>query len=206
MTGGAISSIEFFDRQFRRQIEAGDYALNPFEAAALPFLQGEVLDLGCGLGNLSLAAARQGARVTALDASAAAAANLSRRAREAGLEIAVAAMDLRDWRPDRRWDAAVCIGLLMFFPPPAARAGLAAVRDAVRPGGIAAVNVLVEGTTYLGMFEASGHCLFEKGELARAFAGWEPLYAAAHAFPAPGDTEKRFETLIARRSPDCVSI
>ena len=52
-------SIRFFDSQFHRQIEAGDYALNPFERAALPFLRDEVLDLGCGLGNLALAAARQ---------------------------------------------------------------------------------------------------------------------------------------------------
>jgi tellurite methyltransferase len=192
------ASIEFFDRQFRRQIDAGDYALNPFETAALPFLTGDVLDLGCGLGNLSLAAAKQGARVTALDACATAVENLARRAREEGLDIATGAVDLRDWRPDRQWDAAACIGLLMFFPPDAARAGLAAVRGAVRPGGVAVVNVLIEGTTYLEMFDASGHCLFAPGELARAFAGWEVLRRSIDDFAAPGGTLKRFETVIAR--------
>ena len=60
----------------------------------------------------------------------------------------------------------------MFFPRGEARAGLVAVRDAVRPGGIAVVNVLVEGSTYLEMFDARGHCLFRRGELARAFDGW----------------------------------
>ena len=55
------AAIDFFERQFRRQIESAEYALNPFEAAAVPWLQGEVLDLGCGLGNLSPAAAARGA-------------------------------------------------------------------------------------------------------------------------------------------------
>ena len=194
-------SVRFFDRQFHRQIEAGDYALNPFERAALPFLQGDVLDLGCGLGNLALAAARQGARVTALDASAAAVEDLRRRAREAALEVDARVSELGGWRPDREWDAVACIGLLMFLAPEAARKGLVAVREAVRPGGVAAVNVLVEGTTYLEMFDPSGHCLFEQGELGRAFAGWTTLHASTDAFPAPGGKLKRFETLVARRPP-----
>jgi tellurite methyltransferase len=193
------ASVEFFDRQFRRQVGAADYALNPFESAALPWMHGDVLDLGCGLGNLAFAAALQGARVTALDASEAGVENLARRAREAALDITASAADLRGWRPDREWDAVACIGLLMFFEPRAARAGLEAVRDAVRPGGIAAVNVLIEGTTYLEMFDPSGYCLFGEGELARAFAGWEPLHRAIDEFPAPGATLKRFETLVARR-------
>ena len=197
--GAANASVGFFDRQFRRQIEAGDYALNPFEAATLPFLRGDVLDLGCGLGNLALAAARQGARVTALDASESAVEDLRRRAAQAGLRIDARAAQLRDWRPGREWDAVACIGLLMFLPPGAARAGLVAVRDAVRAGGVAAVNVLVEGTTYLEMFDPAGHCLFEPGELGRAFAGWTPLHASTDAFRAPGGTSKRFETLVVRR-------
>ena len=54
-------SVEFFDTQFQKQVAASDYALNPFERAILPYLRGEVLDLGCGLGNLSLAAAQAAA-------------------------------------------------------------------------------------------------------------------------------------------------
>ena len=58
-------SVDFFDAQFRQQIERGAFALNPFEAAALPFLRGRVLDFGCGLGNLALHAARHGHTVLA---------------------------------------------------------------------------------------------------------------------------------------------
>lgn len=199
MIRDANRSIAFFDRQFERQIGEAQYGLNPFERATLPHLRGEVLDLGCGLGNLSIAAAAAGARVTAIDACDNAVADLQRRARELRLPIEARSADLRQWRPERTWDAVACIGLLMFFPREAARGGLAALRDAVRPGGIAAVNVLVEGTTYLDMFDPSGYYLFEPGELARAFPGWRLVHESAETFPAPGATAKRFETLIVAR-------
>lgn len=192
-------SVEFFDRQFARRAQTGEYALNPFEQAVLPYLFGEVLDLGCGLGNLALAAARRGCRVTALDASPTAVADLARRAGEASLDITVEQADLRLWRPSRLYDCVVSIGLFMFFPPEAARAALAALADCVRPGGIAAVNVLIEGTTFMDMFDPEGYYLFGQGEIERAFAGWRREYHRIEEFPAPGDTVKRFETVVMRR-------
>jgi hypothetical protein len=128
-------SVEFFDRQFRRQSEAGEYALNPFEEATLPFLHGQVLDLGCGLRNLSLAAAGNGCSVTALDASPAAIDDLS----------------------------------------------------------------LVEGTSYMDMFDPDGYCLFGRDELTARLRGWQALRSRHDDFPAPGGTLKRFHTLVARR-------
>jgi tellurite methyltransferase len=193
------ASIDFFGRQFERQIAASQFELNPFEAAALPYLAGDVLDLGCGLGNLSLAAASRGARVTAIDACSNAVESLRLRAASRGLVVDAFSADLREWRPDRNWDAVACIGLLMFFAPAHARAGLASVREAVRPGGIAAVNVLVDGTTYLDMFDPAGHYLFAKGEVAAAFAGWKVLAHVMEDYPAPGGTTKRFETLVAEK-------
>ncbi|HEV8485578.1 MAG TPA: class I SAM-dependent methyltransferase, partial [Blastocatellia bacterium] len=62
-------SIEFFDAQFQRQVQDGEFTLNPFERLALPYLRGQVLDLGSGLGNLTIEAARSGCSVLALDAS-----------------------------------------------------------------------------------------------------------------------------------------
>lgn len=192
-------SVAFFERQFRQQAQKGDYALNPFEQAVLPYLFGEVLDLGCGLGNLSLAAARRGCRVRALDASPTAVADLVRRAAQEGLPIEVAQADLRGWHDERRHDCVVCIGLLMFFAPNEARAGLSAIREAVRPGGIAAVNVLIEGTTFMDMFDPRAHYLFGETEVEAAFPGWRLEYARTEAFPAPGETLKRFRTVVMRR-------
>ncbi len=191
-------SVEFFDRQFRRQVGDADYALNPFERAILPHLFGEVLDLGCGLGNLSLAAAQAGCKVAALDASPTGVADLARRARERGLSIEARTADLRDYVPDRKYDCVVAIGLLMFFACPEARALLGRIPDAVGPNGLAALNVLIEGTSYLDMFDPAGYCLFGRDELSAAFAGWQTVLSRHEDFPAPGDTLKRFHTLVAR--------
>jgi len=192
-------SVNFFDSQFQKQVASGEYALNPFEQMALPHLRGEVIDLGCGLGNLALAAARQGCRVTALDASPNAVARIHKAAEEEGLAVGAETADLVHYRFDRDWDTVVCIGLLMFFPEAPATALLAAIRGHVRPGGVAVVNVLTEGTTFLGMFEPGHYHLFPQGELRRAFDGWEILADRHETFPAPSDTLKAFDTLIARR-------
>jgi tellurite methyltransferase len=193
--------MEFFRRQFDRQIAQAEYVLNPFENLALPYLRGRVLDLGCGLGNLCVAAAGAGASVTALDACENAVRDLNRRAFQQALDIRALQADLQGWRSGETYDAVACIGLLMFFERAAALQGLRAVQEAVRPGGIAVVNVLTEGTTYLEMFGPDYH-LFSKDELAAAFASWERLQLREDDFPAPGDTVKRFVTLIARKPSD----
>src|SRR5438105_4619906 len=132
MTSNANRSIEFFDTQFRRQAETGEYTLNPFEVAVLPFLSGEMLDLGCGLGNLSLAAAARGCKVVALDASAAAVEDLAKRVDAAGLPVKTRLADLRAYAPDHEFDSIAAIGLAMFFNCSDARVLVENARDAVR--------------------------------------------------------------------------
>jgi len=201
MTQSADSSVRFFDTQFQRQVAGGEYGLNPFEQAVVPYLFGEVLDLGCGLGNLAMAAAEKGCKVTALDASATAVADLARRAKERGLAIEARQADLRRYLSTARYDCVVSIGLLMFFAKDDARASLAALREMVRPGGLAAVTVLIEGTTFMGMFDPAAHYLFGENKLVEAFPGWQQEYSKIETYPAPRETIKRFHTVVMRRPP-----
>ena len=199
MATGKPHAVQFFGDQFERQIAAHDYRLNPFEERALPYLAGRVLDLGCGLGNLALAAGRRGAQVTAYDACENAVDDLAERALASGLDVWVRTVDLRGWRPEETYDAVNCIGLLMFFAREDALAGLRAVGDAVRPGGVAVVNVMTVGSTFLAMFDPQAYHLFAPQEVRDAFAGWEVLHESVDEFPAAADSVKRFLTLIARR-------
>jgi tellurite methyltransferase len=165
----------------------------------LPFLRGEVLDLGCGMGNLCFEAAARGCQVTALDGSAAAIEHVHARAAAEGAAVSARLADLRSHALTGDYDCVVCIGLLMFFDCPTAMRVLSALQARVRPGGVAAINVLIEGTTYLEMFDPSGHCLFTREMLERCFAGWRLERVEVSEFEAPHDTLKRFLTLIARK-------
>ncbi len=109
-------SVDFFDAQFRRQVESGEYALNPFEQAALPFVSGRVLDLGCGLGNLSLEAARRGCEVTALDASQTAVERIVAAAARERLRVSASRAELGCYAAAGTYDTVIAIGLVMFFP------------------------------------------------------------------------------------------
>lgn len=192
-------SVAFFDRQFCTQAKEHRYALNPFEQMALPYLFGQVLDFGCGLGNLSVEAARRGCKVHALDAAAAGVEDLGRRARELDLAVTVGLADLVQHDIKKSYDCIVSIGLLMFFPHHAARKRIEDIRNAVKPGGIAVINTLIEGTTYLEMFEPNHYHLFGEQEIVQFFKDWEIAESRIDAFPAPGEAVKRFATIIARR-------
>lgn len=192
--------MEFFERQFQRQARAGEFALNPFEELAMGHLRGDVLELGCGLGNLALAAARRGHTVLALDSSPTAIERLSSAAQAEGLPLQAQRADLSAGDLPGEHDTIVAIGLLMFFPRARALELLRALQVRVRPGGVAIVNVLLEGTTWLEPFEPGRRHLFAEGELERHFAGWTHLATVRHEFPAPGGALKRFATLVARKA------
>jgi tellurite methyltransferase len=198
---GADSSIRFIDTQFQRQVREAELQLNPFEQTALPYLHGRVLDYGCGLGNLARAAASQGCSVLALDGSPTAIAHLRQLARSESLPIEAIEADLRTYDLHESFDAVVSVGLLMFFDCPTAFAQLHNLQAHLKPGGIAVINVLVQGTTYLDMFDPAGHCLFTRDQLHQRFAGWDIVRSEAQDFPAPGGTVKSFVTLIARKPP-----
>lgn len=191
-------TIEFFETEFRRRPGAIEQ-LSSFQEAALPHVSGRVLDLACGLGTLSLAAARRGCEVVAVDSSPTAIAHLSAAAGAERLPVAAVQADLEQYEIPGTFDAIVAIGILMFFPREIAHGLLARIREAVRPGGCAAITVLVEGTTFMGPFDPDRHHLFAPGEIARALGGWEVVARQAGESPAPGDTVRRFETIVARK-------
>lgn len=193
-------SIEFFDAQFQRQVRSGECQLNPFEIAALPYLSGRVLDYGCGMGNLACELARRGGSVLALDASSAAITHIQQRANTEQLPVQAMLADLRDYELDESFDSVVCIGLLHFFDCPTAFRALSRLQGRVRSGGIAVVNVLVDDTTYLDMFDQNNHCLFARNELESRFAGWQILLLEFSQFDAPEQTTKAFITLIAKKT------
>lgn len=192
-------SVAFFDSQFQRQVREQEYALNPFEILALNCVKGSVLDLGCGLGNLSLEAGRRGHRVLAVDASSTAIARLNKDAEREGLPVRGIQADIENWTIDESYDTIVVIGLIMFFRGETALRLLGAIQEHVKPGGRAIVNVLIEGTTYLGMFDPDSYYLFRRTELEERFVGWHILESRTQTFPAPEGTRKDFSTLIAEK-------
>ena len=192
-------SVDFFETQFRRQVATGEYVLNPFEQAAAPFVSGRVLDLGCGLGNLSIEAARNGASATAVDASPAAIQRIQKTAIAENLDIEAVLADLDKYAINGQFDTVIAIGLLMFFRRERALKMLNDVRNAVAPRGKAIVNVLIEGTTYLDMFDGDNYYLFGRDGLVDQFAGWRMLLSRHDSFDAHNNTKKIFLTVIAEK-------
>ena len=80
-------AVRFFDNQFQHLSAQQVPDLNPFEQRSVPYLKGRVLDYGCGMGNLSVLAARQGHSVLAVDASPAAIGHLRQRAQVENLPL-----------------------------------------------------------------------------------------------------------------------
>jgi tellurite methyltransferase len=134
-----------------------------------------------------------------VDASPTAVARIHADATRDGLPVHVIRADIEKWSIDRSYDTIVAIGLLMFFRHETAIRLLQAIQEHVKPEGCCIVNVLTEGTTYMGMFDLDNYCLFQPKELEERFAGWKILESHNQTFPAPEATRKEFSTVIAEK-------
>ncbi len=192
-------SVGFFNQQFLRQVRDREFVLNPFESLALQHVHGQVLDLGSGLGNLSLEAARRGCHVLAVDASPIAIEHVRQAAASEDLSVEAIQVDLTTWAIPAVYDTIIAIGLLMFFPRERALSLLREIEDHVAAGGVAVLNVLTEGTTFMSMFGSANYYLFGREELRELLPAWEVLAWQRDCVPAPEGTVKEFATLIARK-------
>ena len=107
--------------------------------------------------------------------------------------------DIEHWRFDQAYDTIIAIGLLMFFRRKTALRLVSEIKENIKPGGIAIVNTLIEGTTFMGMFDTDNYYLFAKGELKQRFSGWTIMESADQSFPAPEGTVKVFSTVVAAK-------
>ena len=96
-------------------------------------------------------------------------------------------------------DTIIAIGLLMFLRRQRALQLLQDIQSHINPGGHAIINVLVEGTSYMGMFDPASYYLFGRNEIQEQFGGWAILVAKHETFPGPDQTRKEFSSVIAKK-------
>jgi SAM-dependent methyltransferase len=126
-------------------VECGRYAADlPVWRELARAAGGPVLDVGAGTGRVTLALARDGHAVTALDRDAELLAELEARARAAGLTVETVVADAADFDAGAARFALVAVPMqtLQLLPDAAARAGFfASARRAVAPGGRIALAI-----------------------------------------------------------------
>jgi 2-polyprenyl-3-methyl-5-hydroxy-6-metoxy-1,4-benzoquinol methylase len=129
-----------------------------------------VLDLACGEGRHSLAAAARGARVTAIDRDEARLAAGRERAEAQGLSIEWLAADLEEpWPPLDAFDAILVFNYLD-------RAKMPQMIDLLVPGGLLMLETFLSTQRELGWGPTSEEHLLHPGELARLVAPLTSLH------------------------------
>ncbi|HKO46175.1 MAG TPA: class I SAM-dependent methyltransferase, partial [Polyangiaceae bacterium] len=103
-----------------------------------------VLDFGCGSGRHSICLARRGFHVVGIDSSASAIAAARARAKREGSGARFVAADCLTWRPEKQFDAAICLyDVVGSYPDDDLNQRLLeALIASVRPNGPLALSVM----------------------------------------------------------------
>jgi cyclopropane fatty-acyl-phospholipid synthase-like methyltransferase len=132
------------DEALWQQVEYGSYTADlPGILKLAELARGPVLDLGAGVGRVSIQLARQGHEVTALDNDAAVLEALSRHADELGLAVHTELGDATSFELDRRFALiAAPMQLVQLFGPAERRSLLGSAAAHLESGGKVAISIL----------------------------------------------------------------
>ena len=158
------SQIDKWNRRYREGHNDLPIPL-PFVVDALSdAAPGTALDIACGTGRHSIWLAERGWRVTAIDGSEVAIAQLREKA--PGVEAVVADIEVAGFGVEGRYDVVLDTFFLHrpLFPM---------IRRVVRPGGLAVLAFHLTGSFGIG-----------EAELEAEFGEWETVHKMVHATPA----------------------
>jgi 2-polyprenyl-3-methyl-5-hydroxy-6-metoxy-1,4-benzoquinol methylase len=155
-----------------------------------------VLDLACGEGRHSLAAAARGAEVTAWDKDAAALEAGRAGAAARGFRIDWQLVDLEaEWPRVPPFDAVLVFNYLD-------RVRVPLVREALAPGGTLIMETFLVTQRELGWGPTRDEHLLVRGELARLVLPLEVLHGREVLEPVAVERWRAVASVVARRRPD----
>jgi cyclopropane fatty-acyl-phospholipid synthase-like methyltransferase len=153
-----------------------------------------VLDLACGEGRHSLAAALLGAEVTGIDRDEMRLATARELAAAHGVTVEWRLADLeRPWPELGTFDAVLVFNYLD-------RERMADIRDVVAPGGMLMMESFLAGQRELGWGPTLDHHLLRPGELARLVAPLRVLHGREALEPVDAERWRVIASAIARRA------
>lgn len=152
-----------------------------------------VLDLACGEGRHSIAAAMRGGRVLGLDRDETRLATAREHAETQALDVDWRVVDLEGpWPELGRFEAVLVFNYL-------ARARMPEIRQLVAPGGLLMMESFLTGQRELGWGPASEDHLLRPGELARLAAPLRILHGREALEPVDAERWRAVASIVAVR-------